>query len=196
MRNSQSEYKRKRNERLEIISSLYKRGYTYRQIRTEVMARLNLSSYSMQTVHKDINILLEEWRSMRIDNLDHAVQLELERLNMMRKEAWDAWDKSKQDYSKQRSWMHGVPKGGDGKENDEKKMQTTHISQQKENMVNCGDPRYLDIIQKCNAEECKLLGLYAPEKREVTGKDGKDLNPNIQVEIIDRREQIDEATDD
>ncbi len=37
---------------------------------------------------------------------------------------------------------------------------------------------------------CKMLGYDAPVKQEITGKDGKDLVPRIEVEIIDKREDV------
>ena len=79
-----------RELRMDIISELYKRGWSYRQIREEVMARLDLSAYSLRSVHSDIQALLKEWRELRIENLDHAVQLELERIDDVIREAWDA----------------------------------------------------------------------------------------------------------
>ena len=57
------DYRQAQIVRLDIIAGLYKRGYSYREIREEVMARLDLESYSLRTVHKDVNTLLEEWRS-------------------------------------------------------------------------------------------------------------------------------------
>ena len=91
------DYRQAQIVRLDIIAGLYKRGYSYREIREEVMSRLDLQSYSLRTVHKDIQQLLEEWRETRIENFDHAVQLELERIDEIIKEAWAAWDKSKTD---------------------------------------------------------------------------------------------------
>lgn len=44
---------------------------------------------------------------------------------------------------------------------------------------------------------CKMLGYDAPVKQEITGKDGKDLVPRIEVEIIDKREDVsDEDSND
>lgn len=88
------DYRQAQIVRMDIIAGLYKRGYSYREIREEVMARLDLKAYSLQTVHKDVNRLLAEWRETRIENMDYAVQLELERIDEIIKEAWDAWDKS------------------------------------------------------------------------------------------------------
>lgn len=43
---------------------------------------------------------------------------------------------------------------------------------------------------------CKMLGYDAPTKQEVTGKDGKDLIPQIQIEVIDRRDSVDHEDSD
>lgn len=103
------DYRQAQIVRLDIISELYKRGYSYREIRDEVMARLDLSSYSLRTVSKDVNRLLQEWRETRIENTDLALQLELERLDAIVKEAWAAWEKSKEDYTTRNSKQKGVP---------------------------------------------------------------------------------------
>ena len=79
-----------RTLRLDIVATLYKRGYSYRAIREEVMARLDLPAYSLRTVHKDVQRLLAEWRAARIENIDLTVQLELNRIDDLVKEAWEA----------------------------------------------------------------------------------------------------------
>lgn len=154
--------------RIDIIAGLYKRGYSYREIRQEVMSRLNLPSYSLRTVQKDITCMMAEWRETRMANIDDAVQLELERIDEIVKEAWAAWEKSKLDYEKVKAKQQGVPvkDGGDGGSGG---IATVKMEQYKENVQSCGDPRYLDIIHKNLMERRKLLGLYSPEKKEVTG---------------------------
>lgn len=157
------DYRQAQIVRLDIIAQLYKRGYSYRAIREEVMARLDLQAYSLQTVHKDVNRLLAEWRKTRIENFDHAVQLELERIDEVIKEAWAAWDKSKTDYERKKAKQQGIPGGDEGG------VVTVKMEQQKEEIVCYGDPRYLEVIHKNLVERRKLLGLYSPEKKEVTG---------------------------
>lgn len=162
------DYRQAQTVRLDIIAQLYKRGYSYREIREEVMSRLNLQAYSLQTVHKDVNRLLTEWRSTRIENLDHAVQLELERIDEVIKEAWAAWDKSKTDYERKKAKQQGVP-GGDG-EGGDGGVVTVKMEQQKEEVICYGDPRYLEVVHKNLVERRKLLGLYSPEKHEMSGE--------------------------
>jgi len=159
------DYRQAQIVRLDIISELYKRGYSYRDIRDEVMARLDLPSYSLRTVSKDVNKLLEEWRETRIDNTDLALQLELERLDSIVKEAWAAWEKSKTDYERKKAKQQGVP----GNSEEENGIITVKLEQQKEEVICYGDPRYLDIIHKALIERRKLLGLYAPEKKDISG---------------------------
>ena len=52
-------FKKEKLLRMDILSTLYKRGFSYREMRSEVMARLALKSYSLETVKKDIDSLLE-----------------------------------------------------------------------------------------------------------------------------------------
>ena len=169
------DYRQAQIVRLDIISELYKRGYSYREIRDEVMARLDLSSYSLRTVSKDVNRLLQEWRETRIENTDLALQLELERLDAIVKEAWAAWEKSKEDYTTRNSKQKCVPgdllKKSDDEGSDTKTEEiiTVQMEQSSKEVVCTGDPRYLDIIHKALIERRKLLGLYAPEKKDISG---------------------------
>jgi phage terminase small subunit len=76
----------------------------------------------------------------------------------------------------------------------------------KKNIGTNDDPEIVDVEyvkielhDKLKAIEriCKMLGYDAPVKQEITGKDGKDLIPKIEVEIIDKREDVsDEDSND
>lgn len=178
------DYRQAQIVRLDIIAGLYKRGYSYREIREEVMRRLDLQSYSLRTVHKDIQQLLEEWRETRIENFDHAVQLELERIDEIIKEAWAAWDKSKTDYEKKKAKQQGIPgSNGEDGENSEGVI-TIKMEQQREEVICYGDPRYLEVVHKNLIERRKLLGLYSPEKKEISG-DLSFTNLLMQTGIVD-----------
>lgn len=156
--------------RMDILSGLYKRGFSYREMRSEVMARLGLKSYSLETVKKDIDSLLEEWRATRIEDLDLALQLELERIDTLIKEAWEAWEKSKENYQKVKASQEGVPSTPDGEGDGDGEIITVKMKQAKEDVVNCGDPRYLEVINKLLIERRKLLGLYKPDQHEMSGE--------------------------
>ena len=158
--------------RMDILSTLYKRGYSYREMRSEVMARLDLQSYSLETLKKDIDSLLEEWRETRIEDLDLALQLELERIDNLVKEAWEAWEKSKENYKRVKNAQKGIP--GTPEEDDNGNIKpseiiTVEMKQNSEEVVCYGDPRYLEVINRLLMERRKLLGLYSPEKMDLSG---------------------------
>ncbi len=156
--------------RMDILSTLYKQGYSYREMRQEVMARLDLKSYSLETVKRDIDTLLEEWRATRIEDLDLALQLELERIDQIIREAWLAWEKSKESYKRMKASQEGVPgqNDSDGEQKPEG-IVTTKMKQSSEDVTCYGDPRYLEVIHKQLIERRKLLGLYSPEKLDLSG---------------------------
>lgn len=153
--------------RLEIVSGLYKRGYSVRQIQSEVMKRLDLSTYSLSTVQRDIQTLLEEWRESRIEDTDAMLQLELERIDDTVKELWSQWEKSKEDYARTTNTRKGAPKTD--KETRETNIETYSIEEQRTNVIGLGNPSYIAEIRQQLAERRKLLGLYAPEKKDLSG---------------------------
>lgn len=155
--------------RLEIVAQLYKRGNSYRQIRSEVMKRLDLSNYSLATVKNDVQTLLTEWRESRIEDMDAALQLELTRIDDAVRELWDQWEKSKEDYIRSTNTRSGAPKKEKGQaDSGGGSIETFSLSESKTNVVGLGNPAYIMEIRMQLAERRKLLGLYAPEKRDIT----------------------------
>jgi hypothetical protein len=169
--------KQAKEARLVVVGELYKRGYSFREIKDEVIKRRFQDTYSLSTVKKDIDALLKEWRKTRIDDVDQAIQYELELITSQIKECWHAWDKSKTDYKAKSKKQSGVAAKankevtpeGEIKEGDSK-IKTTAIEQTEKDLALFGDPRYQDLINKLSIERRKLLGLYAVDKSELTLK--------------------------
>lgn len=154
--------KRKREGRLPIIAQLYRRGYSYRQIRSEVMARLDLDTYAIGTLHNDIKYLLSQWRESRLEDMDDAIQLELQRIDEAVRELWSQWEQSKEQQTETKKWKKSLAGGAEGNppiaESSEKKVKD-----------GLGDVSYIAEICKQLMERRKLLGLYAPEKKDISG---------------------------
>lgn len=158
--------------RLEIVAQFYKRGYSIRAIRTEVMRRLGLATYSTQTVHKDVQTLLKEWRESRLEDMDDALQLELTRIDDTVRELWEQWEKSKEDYTKTQRKRKGTPNyNGEDNNNEERNsgIRTFSVEEKTQQVIMLGNPAYIAEIRQQLAERRKLLGLYAPEKRDIQG---------------------------
>ena len=156
----------KREARLVIVSEMLKKGYTVRQTRDEVMKRLGIEKLSVSTIQNDREFLLKEWRKVSISNVDDALQLELERIDHTCRELWSQWERSKEDYNKTTNRRKGKPSGGgsDGK------ISTVSIEEMSTKVIGLGNPAYISEIRQQLQERRKLLGLYAPEKREVSGE--------------------------
>lgn len=152
--------------RLEIVSQMFLRQHTVRQIRAEVMKRLDLKTYSTATVQSDIKTVLEELQQQRLDNAEYALQLELERIDETCRELWAQWEKSKEDYVRTMKKRKGVPQFGD----EGSKSKTTQIETRESNVVGLGNVSYISEIRAQLQERRKLLGLYAPDKKEVSGE--------------------------
>lgn len=156
-----------REARLEVVAELYKRGYTFRKIRAETMARMNLPTYSLSTVKTDIGILLKEWRESRLNDMDAALTLELARIDETIQELWSQWERSKVDYQKMVEKRKGAPVRNEN--NTGEGIRTYNIERTETAIVMLGDVSYISEIRAQLAERRKLLGLYAPEKKDISG---------------------------
>ena len=211
------ESRRKAKEaRLEIVAELYAKGKSYSKIRTAVMERLGLETYSKATVEKDVKTLLKEWREARLEDTDEAVTLFLERNRQHYEEAREEWERSREKASlvsvKEKGLNLKRKKEADGEDTgkpkrkigfetassaasvdakaekpegpaDPENNQPEFIPITKEtkttDVLPEGDPRYMDLMIKLEEQRAKILGLYAPEKQEITGRDGVPLFPTF-----------------
>lgn len=161
--------------RMVIVAELYKRGWSIAKIANEIRTRLG-TTCSTKTVWRDINDLLQEWRSTRIGDIDDRLQLELERIDDAVCELWSQWEKSKENWVREYNRRIGEPISSDGG-GEQVEIQTVKRENYTEAMNGLGDPRYIAEIRAQLTERRKLLGLYAAQKTEVTGKDGSPLVP-------------------
>lgn len=175
-----------REARLGIVAELYSKGKSYSKIRSEVMARLNLETYSKATVLKDVKSLLKEWREARLEDTDEAVTLFLERNRQHYEETREEWERSRETGSsvkeKERTGRPiGYKATGDPeKDKDpENKIKTSEVREKDRTFSAEGDPRYMELLIKLEDQRAKVLGLYAPEEKRITGKDGEPLLSGI-----------------
>ena len=158
---------KKRNQlkqaRLEIVAGMYKRGYSLRKIQSEVVKRLELSSYSLATVHKDVQTLLEEWRENRIEDMDAALTLELERIDETCRELWEQWEKSKTDYNKTQRKQKGSPA------RDNETGQTGRIRlKELKRKSSCWETRLTSPKSENNLKNGVNFSVFMPLKRRIS----------------------------
>lgn len=152
----------------EIVKDYYLKGYSFRKI-ADFVGQVVGNGYtlSFKTVATDVEAILQEWKERRIDDIHTLKIQEIEKINKLENTAWEAWEKSITNYEKTSKKHKDSMKNGTSKE----------LS--KTDVITFGNPAYLQLINNCIERRCKILGVDAPEKKELTGKGGKDLVPAI-----------------
>lgn len=141
-------------QRMQVIAPLLREGYTVREIRQEVMRKLDLDSLALGTVQGDIQRLGKEWAKERIEDMDAFLGIELYKIDGIIREAWKAWKDSLEPSEDEHTKRKGVPS-----EKDEEEITTLYIEQTKNKYAGKGDGRYLDIILRALERRHRLLGL-------------------------------------
>lgn len=157
--------RQRREDRLPIVAELYRKGHSYRSIREQVMDQLGLKTYSLRTVKNDVDKLIQEWKDDRVEKIDELRTTQRARLEYIMTQAFDQWEKSKEDYTAKEIKQKGsLDKGSD------ERINTKSVEQTKKEMVRYGNPSYLTEARGAIAEINKLYGVYAPEKKEISGE--------------------------
>ena len=135
-----------------LIADWYIRGWTHLQM-TDA---LNAAHYegrelSRRMISYDVQKMLKRWRDKAVGDVGVRKAEELARIDRLETEYWEAWDRSKES-----SKTVQAKKGGES----QTVIQTVKDSD--------GDPRYLQGVQWCIEQRCKIIGLYAPVRTNVT----------------------------
>lgn len=153
-------------EQLAKISEMRRKGYTL-----EETAAANDICYT--TVCKRIKTLKRRYARIQMDNHGELVKEKLSQLAEIRKEAWKAWEKSKEDMK--RLEVEKVPKSMDEQEADTfSEVVPNGFKVIKRKMVKQGRipaNDYLQTILKTLQDERDLLGLDEAKKIQVENID-------------------------
>lgn len=141
------------------IAGLYLKGWLQVDIAQEV-------GIDQSTVSRDLKAIRDEWLKSTLVDFNEAEGRELAKIDAVEVEAWAAFERSKEDRE------ISVQESVDGDSNRQKAQIRTEGRD--------GDPKWLEIVLKCSEQRRKILGIDAPVKSEVTGKDGGPLHMNIE----------------
>jgi len=150
-------------DRRRNVANLYLQGAWQPEIARQV-------GVSQSTISRDLAVVRRQWLKEASRDYDAKVAEELAKIDAVELEAWTEWNKSK-DRKRAKKTTKESRKG--------QKVQSVEETTTIETLL--PEARYLEIIEKCIARRCKLLGLDAPERREVTGAEG---GP-IQIETVE-----------
>jgi len=133
------------------VAELYLRGMYQYQIAQEL-------DTSEATVNADLKAVQKAWLSSSVRNFDEARAQEVAKIDQAEREYWRAWVRSQEPAPDEPQFY---PVGSPGSEAGQPRL-----------WVKPGDPRFLQGVERCVERRCKLLGLDAPQKFDVTGSGG------------------------
>lgn len=130
--------------RRQQVAELYLRGWG----KARIAAKFNVHR---TTIVRDIQAIHRQWVESAIGSLDEYKQREVRRHLWIIEQATDQWERSKQQAVKREKGT-----GANGE------FRKTTKSEQ------CGDPKYLAVIQSSSEAIARLLGLHEASKHEHT----------------------------
>lgn len=155
----------KRQADLETIATLYLQGWK----QTEIAQELGVSQ---QQISYDLKTLQSRWAETAARKIDEAKAEELAKIDRLERAYWDKWEESQGRFKSvtvDREQMvidqdNKVHKGAQRVGVDGKDGEIVRRSTRIEERI--GDPKFLDGVQWCITQRCKILGINAPTKTE------------------------------
>jgi hypothetical protein len=131
--------------------------YLRRLAQHEIAQALGISR---AMVAYDLSVIQQQWRKDTARDLDADKADALARIDELERTYWQAWAASQEDKE-----VTVQEQGTGGTGGNRAKAQVRKEGQS-------GNPTFLAGVMTCIDRRCKLLGLDAPVKQEVTGADG------------------------
>lgn len=127
------------------VAELYLKGNPQTAIGEEVGVK-------QSTVSRDLLAIRKQWLESTLMDFNEAKAREMARIDQLERVAWEAWEKSLGENVTVTVKKEGAGEGEDRIEVEvERKEKTVELN---------GDPRYLERIQWCIEQRCKILGVY------------------------------------
>ena len=133
------------------IAALYLRG----KLQSEIADIINASrdyTLSRQMISYDLKRVQEAWLESSIRDFDELRAQELAKIDTLERTYWDAWERSCEDAETRRIV---------GNAESPNRVSKTSKTQN-------GNPQFLAGVERCIERRCKLLGLDAPTRNDIT----------------------------
>ena len=149
---------------LSKIADLYRAGHTQRAIAQQF-------GLSQGQICQDLAEIKRRWKTESLEFFTSKVEEELSKIDNLEITYWNQFDESRQDEICITVETKTVAlKGADG--GDSVDLPATETKRTVKTTKRVGDRGFLTGVEWCIERRCKLLGLDAPAKSELTGKDG------------------------
>lgn len=150
------------------IARRYLRGESQRKIALAL-------GVTRQQIQYDLREIRARWREQAVVDFEQAIIEQLARIDQLEREYWEQYELSKAGKAKKIITVSGKrpkqlkqPKQEDDSSDNQKGIE--RVTQTSITEETPGDPRYLQGVQWCIQERARLLGLYAPDRIDITAK--------------------------
>lgn len=158
-----------------FVSDLIAKGFNDKQILDTVNKQYDIK-WDLKAVQVCKALLRKVWRAETACLMDDQIAQELAALQTQEKECWEAWEFSKKgikhNTTRKEKSIGDAPEGT---------YDLTEIITQ--DNTTAGDIKFMQHINELRKERRKLLGLYAPEKKNVGASENKGTTA-IQFNIV------------
>jgi Homeodomain-like domain len=133
----------KPNKNLDVINRRQQVAHLYLQNWTQAQIAEHLH-VGQPTISADLRKIRQQWLQSGLRDFDSARELELQKIDLLDRESWAAWERSKKP-------TQSATVDGEGAGQRTRKTMRNQV----------GDPRFLDQVNKCIAQRRAILGLDA-----------------------------------
>lgn len=173
-----------RENDLVITARMYMQGYN----QYDIMHHLNnrppdetmpdgYVPVTQQTISNDLDTIFKRWQESQVFDFHQAKMEQLAKIDLMEREAWQAWERSKEEFVKQTTQTDSSKVTQDEQGNPRALTRVTRLKEDRN-----GDPRYLEMVRKCVEMRIELLGLKAPDRWRLVDNDDHDILTNRNLE--------------
>lgn len=160
---------------LNTVSDLLLRGATFSEIRNSVLEKHD-KDFSIDQIRKYRDTCHDIWKNELLANFDEVLSKDLARIDYQEKILWEALEESRN--GKRRIHKERTSSSG------EAKSVTFSSENESEDLELSGmDMKIFEKIMELNKERRKLLGIYAPERKEATNGGGK-IPEQITINLV------------
>jgi predicted transcriptional regulator len=132
----------------EHVATLYLKGWSQSEI-------ANYLEVSQPLISKELKAIKAKWHSEQLEQYEFYIAQELDRLRLIEKEAWEAWERSKQ--TKEQTLSEKLRSASP----DDLDLETgaAKLKIQRRTIDQVGDPKFLEQLLKVHQARAKLLNL-------------------------------------
>lgn len=146
-----------------IVARLYVRGKSQHEIASVLNAMYPQRPISISAVRLDLEAVRKAWLQSTIIDFNDAKSKELARLDEAEREAWEAWERSKErhvriEYETSDDQVPFSVKS------------IANVRRQKRHKIieaTVGDIKYLELVERMIKMRCDILGLFQAQKLQI-----------------------------